>query len=388
LRAGTTALALLAVIGMSACAGKHSAAQSTVRIGMIAALSGPLQPIGQELRAGFQLYLDTHGGKLGGRQAELLVADEGDGPATAGPAAQKLVKKDRVLAVTGLVNAAALQSVAAVTTPAKVPLIGSCGRPTTLPDVSWVWHTSWISTQPGQAIASYVKSHVDGPVFVIGPDYQGGKDQINGFVDEFAKLDGKIANEGGVPTYTPYPSTSNFSPWLSKIKASGAKAVYTFYAGTNAVSFVKQYDQFGLKDIPLYASGALTEGALLKAEGQAATGIQTVAPYAADLDNATNRTFVDAYQQHFQTAPTYNAMTSWDAAAVLDRAVAAAGANPTSAAINKAMGKLGQIDSPRGSWQFATDSHTPVQRWYLRNVHSDGTVLSNVVMQNLTVLGS
>jgi branched-chain amino acid transport system substrate-binding protein len=379
--------AAVAVTLLAGCAqhADSSTGDSPVKIGMVTALSGPLQSIGEELRAGFQLYLDTHSGRLGGHPADLIVADEGDGPQTAGPAAEKLVKQDRVLAVTGVVNAAALQSVASKTTPAHIPLVGSCGRPTTLPDVSWVWHTSWISTQFGQAIAPYVKSKVDGPVFAIGPDYQGGKDQIEGFTKAFTALGGKLTD--GKPTYTPYPATNNWVPYLSKVRGSGAKAVYAFYAGKDAIAFVKQYKELGLSDIPLYGAGALTEGQTLTAQGPAALGLQTVAPYAVDLDNAPNRTFVDAYQQRYGRAPSYNAMISWDAAMVLDRAIGAAGANPTPAAVNDAIGKLGQIESPRGTWQFSAKSHVPAQKWYLRTVRQDGTnALANVTESDLTVL--
>jgi branched-chain amino acid transport system substrate-binding protein len=388
-RALAVAAAGLLAGAVGGCGSTATTNGDAITIGLLAARTGSLQPIGTEVINGFGLYLDNHGGKLGGHHVKLVPADEGDGPATARPAADKLVKKDHVLAVTGVVNAASVQSVAAVTSTARIPLIGSVGRPSTLPDVSFIWHTSFQSVEFGQAIAGYVHAHVNGPVYVIGPDYQGGKDQIGGFVTAFTAAGGKLANTGGGPDWTPYPATTDFSPWLAKIKASGAKAVYTFYAGTSAINFVKQYDQFGLHDqIPLYGAGALTEGAALKAEGNAASGILTVAPYASNLDNAANRTFVDAYQRKYQTAPTYNAMDSWDAAAVLDRAIGTLGPQVTAAGINTALGRLGQIDSPRGPWQFSGTTHTPVQKWYLRTVHADGTVLTNYQVQDLTTLGA
>jgi branched-chain amino acid transport system substrate-binding protein len=79
-------------------------------------------------------------------------------------------------------------------------------------------------------------------------------------------------------------------------------------------------------------------------------------------------------------------MAAWDAALVLDRAIAAAGtdgATVTAERINRAIGGLGQIDSPRGPWQFDPKSHSPIQPWYLRQVRPDGRGLSNVVLQDL-----
>ncbi|GAA4264274.1 hypothetical protein GCM10022255_116400 [Dactylosporangium darangshiense] len=53
-------------------------------------------------------------------------------------------------------------------------------------------------------------------------------------------------------------------------------------------------------------------------------------------------------------------MASYDAAAVLDRAIAAAGADPTPEAINEQVGPLGEIPSPRGNGRF-NKNHGPIQ---------------------------
>jgi branched-chain amino acid transport system substrate-binding protein len=71
----------------------------------------------------------------------------------------------------------------------------------------------------------------------------------------------------------------------------------------------------------------------------------------------------------------------------LDRAIAVAGPNPGPADINAAIAQLGQIDSPRGPWRFAQETHAPIQKWYLRQVRRDGRALSNVVIAELATLG-
>lgn len=83
-------------------------------------------------------------------------------------------------------------------------------------------------------------------------------------------------------------------------------------------------------------------------------------------------------------------MASYDAAAVLDKAIADAAkdGDVTPQTINKAIAGLGQIDSPRGSWEFGDKAHSPVQTWYLRQVRPDGAQLANVMVQDLATLGS
>lgn len=385
----SAAAAVAASLALAGCSGGDSGSgDDTVKVGLLASLSGTYEPVGTDLRNGFQLYLDTHDGKLGGREVELSVGDEGDGPPTAVPAATKLVKKDRVDVMTGIVANGSYNAVLPMLEQNKIPLVSSNGRPE-LKDVSRVWHTSFLSKDFGNAIAQYVKDEVDGPVYAIGPDYQGGYDQVGGFTDTFAEIDGELANPDGETTWTPFPDTTNFTPYFADIARSDAKAVYTFYAGKAAIDFVKQYAQSDIADLPLYASGSLTEGSILQAQGDAAEGIQSVFNYVPDLDNDANRKFVSDWTAKHDTPPTEYAMASYDAAHVLDMAIADAAdkGEVNSETINEALGGLGQIDSPRGAWEFGKKSHAPVQKWYLREVRKDGEQLSNVTVQDLATLG-
>src|SRR5256886_6039151 len=388
-RAGAAlALACAALLAMSSCgAAKSSAAPASLKVGLLAALSGTYAAVGKDLRDGFQLYLDTHNGKLGGQQIDLVVGDGGDGPATAVPAATKMVKDAHVVALTGVVGGGSVQALVPLLNQAKIPLVGSNGRPQ-LKDVAREWHTSFLSDEPGAAIAKYVHDKIPGTVFAIGPDYQGGYDELRGFTEAFKAAGGQLANKDGKATFTPFPGTTNFMPYFAQIKASGAKAVYCFYAGTAAVDFVKQYAQSDVKDLPLFAAGFLTEGGVLAAQGPAAHGIHSVLNYSPDLDNAANRAFTAAWRARHDSAPTTYAMASYDAGAVLDRAIGAAGANPTPEAINNAIAGIGQIDSPRGTWEFSRTTHAPIQKWYLRQVRPDGRALSNTVVESLLTLGA
>ncbi|MFJ7062581.1 ABC transporter substrate-binding protein [Streptomyces microflavus] len=382
--AAVLALGLTAVTG---CSG-DSGTDGTVKIGLLSSLSGTYKTVGTDLRAGFELYLETHGNKLGGREVELVVADEGDGPPTALPAATRLVEKDKVDVLTGLVAGGSFNAVLPLVQQAKIPLLGSNARPT-VRDIEYVWSTSFLSDEPGRAIAPYVKEDVDGPVYAIGPDYQGGHDELRGFTEEFKRVGGELANPGGRTTWTPFPKTTNFMPYFSEIARTNAKAVYCFYAGKAAIDFVKQYAQSDIAHLPLYTA-FVTEGSGLRAQGKAAKGIYSVQNYSADLDNEANRKFAADWMNKYLGPPTTYAMASYDAAAVLDQAIADAErrGEVTPQTINEAIADLGQIDSPRGAWEFGGTAHSPVQTWYLRQVRQDGNQLSNVMVQDLATLGS
>ncbi|MFF4422983.1 ABC transporter substrate-binding protein [Streptomyces sp. NPDC001549] len=351
--------------GASLGTGDDKKQSGPVKIGLLVPQSGTYKALGDDMKQGFELYVRQHGGRLGGREVQIVIADEGETADSGKAAAEKLVKQDRVLAVSGVVSSATVNGVKDLFETSRIPLVGSNASPTTLTGTKYIWRTSYVNDEPGKALGKHVAERAGGPVFLVAAGYQAGKDEIEGFKSTFLPAGGKIAGE---EVYTPFPGTKNFQPYLSQIENSGAKAVFCFYAGGAAVDFVKQYRDFGLSGkIPLYAPGFLTEGGVLKGQGDAADGILTALNYSADLDNAANRQFAPAYRAAHGTDPTTYAMASWDAAQVLDKAIAAAGGTVTPETVNAAISTVGDIDSPRGTWRFNSGG-TPIQPWYLREV--------------------
>jgi branched-chain amino acid transport system substrate-binding protein len=164
----------------------------------------------------------------------------------------------------------------------------------------------------------------------------------------------------------------------------------SFFTGPAAVTFEKQYNDLGIRNsnVPLYAPGFLTEGqAMMKAHGEAARGIYTAMNYSPDLDNTANRRFASEYARLHQNSPTTYAMASYDAAAVLDKALSLVDAELSGETLNAAIGRVGQVSSPRGDWQF-NQTRSPLQKWYLRQVRVDGNeVLANTTISELATLG-
>jgi branched-chain amino acid transport system substrate-binding protein len=182
----------------------------------------------------------------------------------------------------------------------------------------------------------------------------------------------------------PFGKTQDFQPFISQVRASGAKAAFCFFSGAEAVAFVKQYSQFGLsKEIPLYGSGFLTEGSVLDAVGDAALGIQTTLHYSTELDNAANKEFIAAYRGKYNATPTCFTVQTWDAASALHRALEkTTGLDGDSLAA--ALESVGAIDdSPRGPWSF--DGQSPRQNVYLRVVEKQGSGYVNKVVSDLGV---
>jgi branched-chain amino acid transport system substrate-binding protein len=385
--AGVAAPALAACGGSSLGGESESKTKGTVKLGLLLPQTGVYKTLGDDMTNGFQLYAKLNNNKLGGYEAQVVIADEGETGDSGKAAFDKLLKQEKVLAMSGVVSSAVIGAIKDSVESAQIPLVGSNASPTNLQGVKYIWRTSYVNDEPGIALGKYVADKLapqSGTVYLIAADYQAGKDEISGFLKTF---NGKVE---GQPIYTPFAPkpVDNYAPYLTTIKNSNAKAVFCFYAGQAAALFVKQWAEFGLNSkMELYAPGFLTEGAgLLKAQGDAAKNIYTSMNYSPDLDNAANRKFASEYQKLYNTTPTTYAMASYDAAAVLDKALGVVEGDLTSQSLNAAIGKIGQIDSPRGPWTF-NQNRTPLQKWYLRQVRMDGSVLTNAVVSELTTLG-
>jgi branched-chain amino acid transport system substrate-binding protein len=365
-------------------AGASSSRGSVVKIGFIAPLSGPFASAGEDMRRGFRFYLDRHEGRFGGRKVTVVEVDEGAGPETGVPAARRLLTRDRVVAAAGIVNSAVALGAHQSFVDARVPLnIATAGANalTGAKGSEYIWRTSFANADKNYAMGTWLarQAPIPGGVFLLAPEYVAGHEQLGGFKAAFTAGGGKIAGE----QYSPFGITQDFQPYLAQVRASGAGAIYAFYAGQDAIGFVRQYRDFGLAGrIPLYGPGFLTEGPTLEAQGTAADGIKTVLHYSSELDTPTNKDFVEAYEAVYRASPTAFSVQAYDAGAVLDRALAQIDGAVTGAALVAALPKVGEIDSPRGTWRFSPHRN-PEQRMYLREARREGDRFVNAVLEDL-----
>jgi branched-chain amino acid transport system substrate-binding protein len=311
-----------------------------------------------------------------------VTADEGETPTTGVPAVQKLLQSDQVDVLVGIVNSSTALGVKDMVNEAKKLLVVSNAGAADVTGKArnpYIWRTSFTNAQVAAAMGKYLAT-TGKSAFAIAPDYAAGAEAIAGFTTSFKAGGGNVLGE----VKPAFGKTDDYQPFISQIQTSRAEATYCFFAGAEAVSFVKQYAQFGLAaQVPLFGSGFLTEGGVLAAQGDAALGVQTALHYSTELDNKANQEFKAAYQAKYSKLPTVYAVQTWDAANVLDRALRTA-KSLTGDAISTALGSVGAIDdSPRGSWSF--DGQSPKQNFYLRKVEKRGDAYINVVVKDLGV---
>ncbi|MGA1318703.1 MAG: ABC transporter substrate-binding protein, partial [Rubrivivax sp.] len=78
-------------------------AADKVKVGFVSTLSGPSAALGVDIRDAFMLAVKLNGGKLGGLPADVTVVDDQFKPDVGKQAFERLVKRDRVDFMTGVV---------------------------------------------------------------------------------------------------------------------------------------------------------------------------------------------------------------------------------------------------------------------------------------------
>lgn len=274
-----TLLKAAAATAVSAAVGPYVWAQGAkrpLRIGFVTSLSGPFTSMGQSMQAGLQLLVTESGGRFADRPVELISEDDQMKPDEGVRKFRKLIGQDNVDIVCGIVSSAVALAVRDVVTDAKVLTFIANGsanelaRKAASPYVIRPTKTNWMLGHTA-GLWTYEKIEKSGGM-TLAADYVAGRELVGDFVNSYQKQGGKI----GKQLWTPL-GTSDFGPLLTTIAAENPKFVYPFFAGSDAVRFLKQWSEFRLHGrIKLVGTGGTWDQEdVIPAVGDAALGAQS-----------------------------------------------------------------------------------------------------------------
>lgn len=356
-------------VGICALLLATSGAAQELRVGFMATFTGPGANLGQHLRDGFLLGVDHAGGKLGGLETKIILSDDQLKPDVARQEADRLLEKEKVHFITGIVFSNILMSIYKPVIESGAFLVSANAGPSPIAGAQCserFFSTSWQNDQTHAAIGKLAQDKGYKRAFLLAPNYQAGKDGINGFKRYYR---GTIVDE----VYTQLGAI-DFSAEIAKIQAAKPDVVYAFMPGGPGIALIKQYAQAGLtKQIPLLSAFTVDDTSL-PAVGEAADGLVSASQWAVDLDNPANRRFVADFRAKYGYVPSYFAAQAYDAAQLIHAAVRATGGRlDDKAAVRDAL-RRAEFPSVRGKWKLNTN-HIPISDFYQVSpgTMSDGT---------------
>jgi branched-chain amino acid transport system substrate-binding protein len=352
-------------------------AQDKIKVGVLVTLSGPAAVLGQQARDGFALALKDLGGKMAGRDVEMVAVDDELKPDAAVTKVRGLLERDKVDFVVGPIFSNILQAIHKPVVDSKTFLISPNAGPSSYAGKEcspFFYVTSYQNDQVHEILGKVAQDRGYKRVYIIVPNYQAGKDSAAGFKIDYK---GEIVEE----TYVPL-GTLDFQVELSKIASMKPDAVFTFMPGGMGVSLVKQYKQAGLADQIPFLSAFTVDESTLPAQQDAAIGMLGGSDWAPDLDTPQNKKFVSEYEAAYNSVPATYAMQAYDAAMLIDSAVKAVKGDLGNKDAVAAALKKADFTSLRGGFKFNTNGY-PIQDFYLTKVakRADGKFETEIVQK-------
>lgn len=347
-----------------------AAAQATVKVGIVGPFSGPFAHYGTLFRNGAEAYIASQGGKLAGKTVELVYRDTGGpNPGQTKNLVQELIVKDKVDYLGGFVFTPNAFAVAPLIQQSQTPTVIFNAATSAITDKSEFFirtsYTLWQVTVP---MAQWAAKNKITKVVTAVTDYGPGIDAETAFKSEFAKQGGTVVESIRMPI-----ATTDFAPFVQRIKASGATAVYTFLpGGPPNLGFVKAYNENGLAKAGIQFLGtAETDEFDLQKFGDAAVGLTTAFHYSAAHDSAANRKFIEALKARDPNAiANYASVGAWDGMFVIHKMIEATNGQKDGLKALAAARAL-QWESPRGPVRIDPKTRHIVQNVYLRKVEKN-----------------
>ena len=290
-------------LGLIVLVARPSAAAETIRIGYLGPQTGIFAQAGKDMLDGLKLSLEQIGYQAGGRKIELFEEDTEGNSTTAIAKYRKLVSHDRIHVLTGVLLANVGNSL--------VPLIERDQLPTlflTTPDdltkrkiAKWLLRSNFAASQIMHPLGDYAaKTLKYRRAATLAMDNPFGHEEIGGFQRVFEDSGGKVVQKIWVPL-----NALDFAPFLAQVPPDVDAVCAVFVAG-QAVRFVKQYGESGLKSkIPLIGTGVMTDESALRGMGDEAIGIVGALLWSPTLQNPANQSFMKLAEAKFGRTPAY-----------------------------------------------------------------------------------
>src|SRR5262245_38348094 len=368
----------LVLAGAVALLGLPVLAQEPIKIGFLTLDQGTFAQPGIDMRDGFLLYWSQVGNKAGGRPVEVLVeAGNTARPDEQLTKAKKLVERDRVHLLGGIVETPTAYALRSYVVEKKMPtVIMTAGADDITQRLrnKYMFRTCYANSDSSHPLGEWAYKQGYRKAVLLSMDFGAGYEQVGGFARTFVEAGGKIIQE----IYTPLDA-ADYLTYLSLIKQD-ADVVMGFYAGAGALRLVNQYAEFGLKGkIPLIGKGFLTDEVLLPKLGDNALGIVTALQWSAALDTpGTNGSLKPSPPRSRRPANNKAKQGNTGALRIPTAREPVKGNVENLDALLTALEKV-EIDAPRGKVKLDA-YHNPVHAIYIRKVEKKDGVLQNTVI--------
>ncbi len=389
---GTTTAPTASAAATGAATPAPTAAATAVpilKIGMLLPFTKVYAELGNSMKRATELYLKQAGGKLAGRPVSVIYEDEANDAQISLQKTQKFIDQDQVDVMMGVVSTAIVYPLRNTIDAAKLVFIetnaGGNFLTREVPDCKpackskYIFRSSFSSWQISNPLGEYLSRKAETKEFFIcASNYGFGTESAADFVAGLAKNGGKETGR-----VLPPLANTDFAPFVTQIKGQPTKNVFSFFSGTDAIGYIRAWNQLGLAaaGYKMFGAGFLTEQDVLKEVKEQALGAVTSLFWSGELDNAENKAFIDAFTKEYPGAQVdVFAVQAWDGMKMLDEALKKTSGNTKDKDALIAALEGVSFKSPRGDFAIDRSTHNVIHDMYIREVKvSGGKVVNSIV---------
>jgi len=351
----------------------RAAAQTPVKVGVLAPLTGPIAAIAKSEVNGIRLRLKENNYEVAGRKVELIVEDTAADPATGLTKVRKLVERDQVDVLLGPLTGHVVAAVQDYVGQKGVPQLPLVAQPPENARYRTTLVPSWNNVHISRVIGQYAYRKLGyRRAIIMASSFVSGKRISDGHREGFTAAGGTIVREIYPPLGTP-----DFAPFLAGLPP--ADAVFAFFPGADGIRYVKQRQELGIQ-MPLVSVITTVEPLILPAQGEAALGSLAITHYLESLDNQVNRHFLAAYAREYgEPARSYYPALGYTIVQILEEALRRTGGKTAPEALVAAMRQV-DFESPQGRFRFDPEKPFGIMDFYIvKVVKKDGKMGYEVV---------
>lgn len=299
-------------------------AAEPIRIGVPAGLSGDLATYGKSVRDGALLgfeIVNAEGGVLG-RPIEVIVEDNQSRPDQAKTVFEKLIKRDRVVAILGDVTSGCTLAGAPVAQQAKVPVLTPTATAEQVTQIGdFVFRSCFLDSTQGEAAARFAIDELKAKRVAILYNI---KDPYSvGLRDAFAS----IAKARGAEIVADLSYSSgdvDFKGQLTRLRQLRPDVVYAPGYYSEIGLMMQQARRLGLKQ-PFVGSDGWDSQKTIEIGREAVNGCYFTNHYSPEDPRPEVQQLVAAYRAKYGATPDALAVLAYDASRLLADAIRRAG---------------------------------------------------------------
>ena len=345
-----------------------SYSKDNIKIGTLLAYSGDYSVLGEEITNAMSLAFDEIDNTINGKSIEIIRGDTEVKPNIALQKSRKLISSDKVDILVGPVSSSVALALRDIVVQTKTPLIIPNAGANILTDAKcskFITRISFSNYQINAPMGTWLANKGIKTAFLLAPNYAAGKEMMSAFKENFEAAGGTILGE----EYTPFRKTKDFGPYLARVKDSGADAVYVFYAGGEAINFIKQAHSFGLsKAMKVTGAGWTTSPLFLPAQKEAAIGFIGSLNYVPSIDTEANKLFINSYKSKYGRIPSEFAVQGYDSGKVIIEALKSLSGDISNKDDLAEAIRTVSIVGPRGPLTIDKNTNNVIQNIYIFEV--------------------